>query len=210
MCSSDLKKLYVMDYLWHEMWGVIVCKRNACYGPFIMRIILAAWEKKFPGEELSDPDGWVLHKEKRLRIKDHTEPSSPPRQVRRGKAKDKKIVDEDDVGPSRPPSKGGFAWMARALKKVFKLNKSIEKRQWEAHYDMELKRRKEAQADRQRRRDAGEDVPDVQEPSITTYGRWQARDSEGLVLQWSSEDEEPDISSRRRPRPPSNNDLSDV
>ena len=68
---------------------------------------------------------------------------------------------------TRPPSKGGFAWMARALKKVFKLNKSIEKRQWEAHYDMELKRRQDAQADRQRRRDAGENVPEVQESSIT-------------------------------------------
>ena len=75
---------------------------------------------------------------------------------------------------------------------------------------MELKHHQEAQADRQRRRDAGEDVPDVQESSITTYGRWQARDSEGLVLQWSSEDEEPDISSCRHPRPPSNDDLSDV
>ena len=123
------KKLDVMDFIWHEMWGVIVCKRNACYGPFIMRIILDAWEDKFPEVELSDPDGWVLHKDKRLRIKDHTEPSSPPKQGRRGKAKDKTIVDEDDVGTSRPPSKGGFAWMAHALKKVFKLNKSIEKRQ---------------------------------------------------------------------------------
>ena len=100
--------------------------------------------------------------------------------------------------------------MARALKKVFKLNKSIEKRQWEAHYDMELTRRRAAQADRQRRRDAGENVPEPQESSITTYGRWQARDSAGLVLQWSSEDEEPDVSSSRRPRPPSNDDLSDV
>ena len=190
------KKFDVMDYLWHEMWAVIVCKRNACYGPLIMRIILVAWEDKFPEVELSDPDNWVLHKDKRLRIKDHIEPSAPPTQGRRGKAKGKVVVDEDEGGPSRPPSKGSFAWMARALKKVFTLNKSIERRQWEAHYDNELKRRKEAQVAIQSRRDAGETVVDVEEPSITTYGRWQARDSAGQALQWSSEDEEPEISSR--------------
>ena len=117
------KKLDVMDYLWNEMWGVIVLKRNACYGPIIMKIILSAWKKEFPEVELSDPDSWVLHKDKRLRIKVHTEPPVPPKQGRRGKAKDKVVVDEDEGGPSRPPSKGAFGWMA------------VERRQWKAHYD---------------------------------------------------------------------------
>ena len=149
-------------------------------------------------------------RKKRLRIKDHTEPPSPPKQGRRGKAKGKVVVDEDEGGPSRPPAKGSFAWMARALKKVFTLNKSIEHRQWEAHYDNELKRRKEVQAALQRRRDAGETVADVEEPSITTYGRWQSKDSDGHALQWSSEEDEPEITSHRRARPPSNDDLSDA
>ena len=100
--------------------------------------------------------------------------------------------------------------MARPLKKVYTLNKSIERRKWEAHYDQEVQRRKDRAAAIQRHRDAGETVADIMEPSITTFGRWQAKDSQDQPLQWSSEEEEPEITSRRCARPPSNDDLSGV
>ena len=116
-----------MDYLWNEVWNVTILKRNACFGPIIMKIILHAWQLKFPGVDLGDPEAWVTHKSKRLRVKDHTEPARKTVQGRCGRSKGKEVVDEE--GPSKPISKGAFEWMARTMKKMFHLNKKIELRQ---------------------------------------------------------------------------------
>ena len=101
--------------------------------------------------------------------------------------------------------------MANALKKVFKVNKKIEQEQWAIHYDKESKRRDAVQADIASRRAAGEDVVSVQEGSITTWGQWQAKDSQGQLITWSDYEEagEEVTSSRCRPRPVSNDNLSE-
>ena len=51
----------------------------------------------------------------------------------------------------------------------------------------------------------------VNEDSITTWGKWQAKDSNGHLITWSDYEEagEEVTSSRRRPRPASNENLSD-
>jgi hypothetical protein len=120
------KKLDVMDYIWNEMWNVTVLKRNACYGPLIMKIVLHAWHLKFPDVALGDPETWVSHKPKRLRIKDHTGPDRTKVKGRRGHSKGKGIIDEE--GPSKHVTKSAFEWMARQMMKVFHLNKKIELR----------------------------------------------------------------------------------
>ena len=207
------QKLDVMDFIWKELWSAIVWKRNACYGPLIMKIILLAWEQRHPGVPVSDESTWISHKGKRLLIKDHTEPPvHPTPTTRKGKAKPQIIVDEE-AGPSQPPpSHGAFKWMAAALKKVFRVSKKIEQEQWGVHYDKERKRRAAEQAAIRRRREAGETVESMHyEESITTWGQWQAKDSKGQLITWSDYEEEGEevTSSRRRARPGSNDDLSE-
>ena len=79
--------------------------------------------------------------------------------------------------------------MARALKKVFKVNNQIEQEQWDVHYDKERKRRQAVEASLEHRRAAGETVEPVVETSITTWGQWQAKDSAGQLITWSDYDE---------------------
>ena len=185
------QKLDVMDYIWQEIWSAIVWKRNACYGPLIMKIILFAWEQRHPGIPIGDADSWVTHKGKRLLVKNHEEPTihSTPA-ARKGKAKPKIIIDEE-AGPSQPkPSGDAFKWMARALKKVFCVSKKIEKDQWSELYGKEQARRDDEQAEILRRRDEGEDFDSIHyESPIPTWAQWQAKDSEGQLITWSDYEE---------------------
>ena len=55
------------------------------------------------------------------------------------------------------------------------------------------------------RRALGEQVASGSEKNIPTYEEWQAKNSQGEIFSWSDYDgDEEEVSSRRRPRPPSN------
>ena len=157
---SKGKKLDVMDYLWNEIWNVTIYKKNACFGPLIMKIILWKWAKEHPAVGLSDPKTWIIHKPKQLRVKDHSEKVKGSKTAR---GKDKAAV--GDEGPSRAAKESGFTWMARQMKKVFGMSKALEKRSWER----EEKEKRARQLDIQRRRDLGEQVASGSEKNIPTY-----------------------------------------
>jgi len=196
------KKLDIADFIWNELFHVILNKKNACHGPLIMKIILWAWEHRFPTVGVSSPKTWIEHKPKRLLIKDHSE------KHKEDKAKDKAAgaAAETAAGPSRAPRmEGNFAWMARQMKKIFCMSKAVENRTWQNHKEDKLAR----QRDIQRRRDQGEDVLSGSEKNITSWSKWQAKDENGNIIVWSDFEGEEEVSSRRRPRPGSNENLSD-
>ena len=195
------KKIDIADFIWNELYNVILNKKNACHGPLIMKILLWAWHRRFPNQDVSDPKTWIEHKSKRLLIKDHTE------RHKEDKAKNKTAATaETAAGPSRAPRmEGGFAWMAKQMKKIFCMSKAVETRTWQNHSEDKLA----CQRDIQRRRDQGEDVLSGSEKNITTLSNWRAKDEDGNVITWSDYEGEEEVSSRRRPRPGSNDNLSD-
>ena len=130
------KKLDVMDFIWHELWEVIIKKKNIAFAPLIMRIIIWKWVEENDVAELGDAEDWIPHKSKRLLVKSHPK-----------KKKSKEVVDE--AGPSHTKKEGPFLWMATSMKKLFKLTKKVERNQYDV-YEGTMKAR---QADIAQRRD---------------------------------------------------------
>ena len=119
-------------------------------------------------DDLGDTEKWTPHKGKRLLIKPH---KIKPR---------KEVVDEAESSKS---SKGGsFAWMARAMKKIFQVSKKVERHQYDVHKEKMKARQVEVAC----RRAEGEDVPSGSEQHIPTWDEWQAKDDEGEIITWSS------------------------
>jgi len=166
------KKLDVMDFIWHEMWDVIIKKKNIAFAPLIMRIIIWKWIEKYDVHDLGDVEKWVPHKSKRLLIKAHP------------KKKKKDVVDE--AGPSHTKKDGPFKWMASSMKKLFKLTKQVERNQYN-DYEAKMKTR---QAEIAHRRAQGEQVQSGSEKNITPWEEWQAQDSEGQVITWADYEED--------------------
>lgn len=53
------RRLDVMDFIWHEMWHVVVNKKNICFAPLIMRLISTVWASKFPMRVLEVMKTWL-------------------------------------------------------------------------------------------------------------------------------------------------------
>ena len=162
------KKLDVMDFIWHELWHVISKKKNISFAPLIMRIVVWKWLEHNDIDDLGDTEKWAPHKSKRLLIKPH---KLKPR---------KEVVDE--AGPSNASKGGSFAWMARAMKKIYQVSKKVERHKYDVHEE----KMKARQVEVARRRAEGEDVPSGSEQHIPTWDEWQAKNDEGEIIAWSS------------------------
>jgi hypothetical protein len=175
------KKLDVMDFIWHELWEVIIKKKNIAFAPLIMRIIIWKWVEENDVAELGDAEEWIPHKSKRLLVKPHPK-----------KKKSKEVVDE--AGPSHTKKEGPFLWMATSMKKLFKLTKKVERNQYDV-YESTMKAR---QAEIAHRRAQGEQVQSGSEKNITPWEEWQAQDSAGQVITWADYEED-EVTSQQPP-----------
>jgi hypothetical protein len=152
--------LDVMDFLYNELYFGVIEKRSCPYAPFVMNFICDTWLKTFKTNlGATEHLNLMFHEVKRIWIMVHLSP-----------------MDSEDAAPNGnrdgvDPSAAEPSWDKRLLTKVrktFCLQLSIQDRQYEAHCNEKLARRRKKAMMRQ----LNLPVSKGSEDNITPKDRW--------------------------------------
>ena len=61
----------VSNWLWHEMYNMVIYRKVPIYAPFVMCFLNSVWAIRRPGELLTSPDNLTVHEVKLLKNKKH-------------------------------------------------------------------------------------------------------------------------------------------
>ena len=67
----------VSNWMWHEMYNMVIYRKVPIYAPFVMSFLNLVWVVRRPGELLTSPDNLTVHEVKQLKKKKHDEPHFP-------------------------------------------------------------------------------------------------------------------------------------
>ena len=181
--ADSLEPLDVMDVLWNNLWMAVMDRKAAVFGPYIMLLILDAWQEEFHVDLLDEmePSDIVKHRPRRPQIKTHKEPKDPnaePEINVEGEADDPPL---SPMGTSSVKKPSWHKSMMNKLKKSFGLKLDLQSRLYEAH----VRAKKAAQRQKALLRHLKLPVSDGSEYSITSEEKWISKQH------WtSSEDDE--------------------
>jgi len=154
----------VSNWLWHEMYNMVIYRKVPIYAPFVMCFLNSVWAVRRPGELLTSPDNLTVHEVKLLKKKKHAEPRFPEHAPEDVYATSD---DEDfELEPGAKPS-----WVAKLtakVKKTFCLQADIQKKMYEAHVNEKLARRRQIAM----MKHLNMQVQSGSEKSITPEERW--------------------------------------
>lgn len=164
--------LDVPNYLWHEMFSVVMNRKVPTFAPYIMSFISAKWDERRPGEPLvRNANSLTIHDTKKLKIKQHE--------------KSRVTADEEEVFADSsnsdfelPPQAQKPNWATRLqnkLSKTFCLQTDIQHRMYEAHKNAKLAHHHHIEMVRALKLDAGSGSEKSITPKdqwISTHSRW--------------------------------------
>ena len=128
----------VSNWLWHEMYNMVIYRKVPIYAPFVMCFLNSVWEVRRPGEPLSSPDNLTVHEVKLLKKKKHAEPHFPA-----NAPEDVYATSDDEDFEMEPGAKPSWVDKLTAkVKKTFCLQSDIQKKMYEAHVNEKLARRR--------------------------------------------------------------------
>ena len=154
----------VSNWLWHEMYNMVIYRKVPIYAPFVMCFLNSVWGVRRPGEPLTSPDNLTNHEVKLLKKKKHAEPRFPA-----NAPEDVYATSDDEDFELEPGAKPSWVdKLAAKVKKTFCLQSDIQKRMYEAHVNEKLARRRQIAM----MRHLSMSVQSGSEKSITPEERW--------------------------------------